>query len=378
MILRLIPAAALGVLLGGVLGALFTGDWIYTIVWALAIPVVILSSMALGVRRMGIRAKRAEVVDTRIFALARVENVRRTGRDSGEAPEVDLRVTIAPDDREPYRTTIRQSIDAATLAGVQAGRIVVVQRLAADRPEAVLALDAPEGWRARAEAAMRDRSLFPAAIAPDWEDPAEDGVAAAPAAPAARKPLRPGALVPILAALVAAGVTLIPAWPMVSRTVANVATGNWDGNSMLTGDHQQEAVDAIAAVAGHYDFTGVSFYDEYVIVEGLTSPGADTTDDFHWRYGRAWQEGPSLIQPDLETELFDADDIDFSQVARLVEQAKDETGFTEFDGVYASVSRFTPDGAVAVHVSVSDPYKDAFFVYGLDGEEISRSGTAFE
>ncbi len=182
----------------------------------------------------------------------------------------------------------------------------------------------------------------------------------------------------VAVAVVAAGITLIPAYTMIGRTLTNVATGNWDGNSMLTGDYQQDAVDAIAQVAGHYDFTRVTFDDDVVLAEGPAAPGADTAYFYLHRYGRAWRGEPLDVQPDLAAELFDAEAIDFSLIARLVERTIDEAMTPPGTSTYTKADVLVLDGELVARVSMTHHGGTSVMAYDLEGNELSRSGAAFE
>jgi uncharacterized membrane protein len=47
-ILQFLPPILIGVVLGGVLGWIITGDWVYTIVFAVSLAPTILLPMAIG------------------------------------------------------------------------------------------------------------------------------------------------------------------------------------------------------------------------------------------------------------------------------------------------------------------------------------------
>lgn len=112
-----------------------------------------------------------------------------------------------------------------------------------------------------------------------------------------------------------------------------------------------------------------------IIVDAPTTPGADTTDTYTWRYGRAWREGPELIQPThLANELFDASTIDFSLVGELTREAMADTGWPAFESTYPALHRDI-GGDVVFTVALSSPYYSAGYTYPTDGELLSRTGT---
>jgi hypothetical protein len=170
-----------------------------------------------------------------------------------------------------------------------------------------------------------------------------------------------------------AALVLLPAWGSIGRAFTHLATWDLDGGNMVTGNHQQLAIDEIAAVAGSHQFTSVYFYPDYVIVGALTAPGAGTTDSYQWRYGRAFRDGPELIQPsDLGAELFDASRLDFSVIGEVAADAVGRSRITGVDSVTVSVRRSGLESTEPViSVSVSGDYDSAYLTYGFDGRVIS-------
>lgn len=372
MVLSVLLRLLLGVFVGGVIGALVTGDWIYLIVWAVALSLIPIVAMIGGLRRT-----RARLAGASEFALARVETVQRTGQVEAGGQEVDMRLTVAPSDEPAYATTMRTVVPADDLRRFTAGTVIVVARAGAERPDVSIVSRPSEAWAALAARAQADPSAIAAAsVVPAWET-------ATTTTPGTRKPKvrrRASAGMRVLAwGLIAVGaaLTLIPAYPAIGRTVTNVATGDWDGNSLVSGNYQQLAIDEIANVVGGYEFRNIYFFDDYVIVSAPTRPGADTTDSYMWRYGRAFRDEPELIQPtDLEAELFDAEGLDFSMVATVVEASLADTHLDGQNRVIAYVVK--DDGRPVINVSLSGTYKDAYFSYDFDGRELSRSGSAFD
>lgn len=175
-------------------------------------------------------------------------------------------------------------------------------------------------------------------------------------------------LMPIAVLLIAAVATTVPAWGSISRAVQSVAVGDWDGTNLVTGRFQQDAVDAVAEIVGGYEFTQVAFHDTYLVVDAPTTPGASTTDTYLYRYGRAWREGPELIQPsDLQAALFDASRLDFRRVGEAARLALESTELTRVDA-YALVA-LDPANEVAgpiIAVYLSGDYGSASFVYDFD------------
>lgn len=347
MIVSLLPKIALGVLLGGILGAIITGDWIYTIVWSVSISFVIITAIWAGARRRGgVTGK---------FALGRVETVQRTGREAGGNQEVAMRLTVVPDRDSPYSTTKTLMLTPDDLRAYRPGTILVLTRVSLDRPDVAIAANAPADWMTRADAARLDPSLIPSSV-PTWEL----GTTTSPGTPkpGRRRGSVGGLLVSLLIIAVTAALVLLPAWGTIARTASNIAEGDWDGNNLVTGRYQQLAIDEIAAVAGHYEFTRVNFYPDYVLVDGLTAVGSSTVDGYSFRYWRAMRDGPGFIQPsDLQAEVFDASGLDFGQVAKAVELARAESQIENPEYIYAGVSRIWSDNGVPeISVTIGGPY----------------------
>lgn len=372
-VLRILAKVAFGVFIGGLLGTFFTGgDWIYTIVWSLAIPLFLVASLSAGLR--GLRGRNSDGL-----ALARIETVQRAASYDGGRQGIELRLVVAPTGSAAYTTTTTLVVLPDDIRKYNSGMVLVVARPIDSRPDVTIVPSPPAEWAARAAQAQHDTSLIPpASAAPAWE--AATTTTPGTPRPGSRKLGAPtGLLVSLLIIAVTAALVLIPAYGSIGRTFSDVATGNFDGGNMITGIHQQDAVDAIAAVAGSYQFTHINFYDGYVLADGLTAPGADTTDSFTWRYGRAWRDGPSFIQSTaLSEELFDASELDFSIIGDLVDEARAASDLDNIDSTYVFVRRGAETNEPVITISVGNAYYDASFDYGFEGDLLSQSGTAFE
>jgi hypothetical protein len=311
---RLVTLALVGTTLGGIVGSIITGDWIYTIVWAVSLPLIFFLVGAGGV------------------VAASAEKRRRRGSSP--------------------------PLDPAGIISSSPG--------AAPRPsEAVLN---PEPTAVPAGTVLNGVPVDPG--------PEESPVAVS-GPPRPRVPWWNRALAIVIIAAAAAA-TLIPAYRLIGWKASDLAQGRWDSTDMRTSLHQQEAVDDIAEIVGGYEFTGIGFYDGYLIVDAPTYPGAATTDTYMWRYGRAWREGPEFIQPtDVEAELFDVRGVDLSIVGELVEWAKDDTGWSDLESWYPSVSRFS-DAPAEISISLSSAYFSATYRFSLTGELLDRNGTGLD
>ena len=191
-----------------------------------------------------------------------------------------------------------------------------------------------------------------------------------------RRPLRSSA------GAAGAALSLIPAYTMIGWIASDFVHGRpFDGRDMRTGLHQNDAVAQIAEVVGSPDVTRVNFYEDYVIVTARTSPRSTTVDSYMWRYGGAFRSGPGGFEPELAALLFDASKIDFSIIPSLITIAKRDSGLNDAEDYYPSVSRATGGerpGDPVITISLSNDYFDAYYTFSLDGEIISKSGSAFE
>lgn len=366
-LLRLIPAVILGVFLGGVLGVFFTaGDPVYTIVWAVGIPALIVSSFFVSglVTRSGAGGASG-------LALARVESVQRAGAEVNGMHDLDVRLVVAPDRGSAYTTTTRVQVPSDRVRDYNPGTVHVVTRPIVSAPD-IRVVDTPDAaWLAKRDQANADPSRIPTS-APPWET----ATTTSPGTP------RPGAARgfglarTILIAGVAAALVLIPAYDSIGRAFTNLVTWDLDGSNMVSGNYQQVAVDEIVAVAGHTEFTSINFYSDYVLADGLTAPGASTIDSYSWRYGRAEREGPGFIQPsDLQAELFDVSDLDFSIIGEVVADATGRADVQGVESVYAFVRRDTsePGNPPTIQVSISGAYEDPYFTYDFNGQLIREN-----
>ena len=224
MLLSILVKVAIGATLGGVIGSIVTGDWIYTIVWAVGIPAVIMIALIGGLRGRRVPGKFG-------FSVARVETVQRAGSNIDGSQLVDVRLTVVGD--ITYTTTARGNFTDEHLRTIKPGSIVAVELVGANRPDARIITNPTEAVEAELAKVRLDSSTIPVASSvPAWETAttttpgtAKPGTAAATGGGVGRRIL---AFAIILAT--AAGV-LIPAYQSIGRGVNNIATGNWDGST---------------------------------------------------------------------------------------------------------------------------------------------------
>jgi hypothetical protein len=339
-VLAIISAVAFGVTIGGVIGAVATGDPLYTIAWSLALPVGILAGTFGLLRSAGAVARaRQAAPPTGELALARVERIGRTGLTVNGQPQVELLLTVAPRFRAAYTTTHREIVDVVAVPRVQPGEVLVVRRPDDAQANVVLELDPPEDWaRLRDAERLRtgsERTVPLAEQAPAWQ-PAPPSASAGPASPG-----RTGRRVLFAAVTVAtAAAVLIPAYDSIGRTARAIASGDPASSGVVLGDRHREIVDALVDETGGSRFVRIGFYGDYALASAPSEPGAPTIDSYEYRYGRTSHGGPDPIQPDdPEAELFDADDVDWDRIPRFIDEAGTHAGIAEPTGIIVTVSR---------------------------------------
>jgi hypothetical protein len=365
--IALIAAIGFGAAAGALVGAIVTGDPLYTITASIAFTVATMvavfggiGSMTRGMRR----AASAEAPQSGELALARVERITRTGFSVNDQPQCELVLTVAPRHRRAYTTVHRQIVDLVELAQVQPGSIIVVRRLDDAKANVRLELAPPEDWaRLRDAERLRtgsDRTVPLASEAAAWaSEPQTLGGAPKPPARPVRWVLRAAVF------LAAAALVLVPAYDSVARTAQAFASGHPETAGVVLGDRHQQIVDALAREAGGTAFVRIGFYDGYALAAAPSAPGALTIDEYQYRWDRTEHHGPELIQPDDPAgALFDADEVDFSRIPDHIATARDRSGIADPDSVIVIVERaLIADDAgarpVRVMVLLDSPYEDA-------------------
>lgn len=377
--LAFVSAIGFGVTLGAIIGAIATGDPVYTITWSITLTISILAGVfsSVGSVTRGIMQRGTASGElTGEPALARVERITRTGLSINDQPQVELALTVAPTHRAAYTTVHRQIVDIVLLPQVQPGSIIVVRRPHPDKANVVLDLEPPADWaRLRDAERLRtgsERTVPLASDAPSWAAEPQT-LSGAPKQPArrGRRVLLAGAF------LTAAALVLVPAYGSIGRTVQAFASGDPASAGVVLGDRHQEIVDALEKEIGGSEFIRIGFYDGYALAEAPSAPGAFTIDDYEYRYDRTSHGGPTLIQPDdPAAALFDADEIDFSRIPQYIATAREQSGITDPDSVYVFVSRaFSEDESgtrpIEITVSLDSPYEDASVMFdAVTGEPL--------
>lgn len=376
--LALFSAIALGVAAGGLVGAIVTGDWIYTVVSSIAFAIGSLAGVFAGVGSFtrGMRAASSDGLTLPgELALARVEGIRRTGLTVNDQPQVELTLTVAPRTRSAYTTVHRQIVDIVALPQVQPGSIVVVRRPDADKANVLLEFNPPADWaRVRDAERLRsgtDRTIPLAEQTTVWASEPQT-LAGTPKGPA--RPWRRLLWAGVFAA--SAALVLLPAYDTIGRVAVAWASGDPASAGVVLGNRHAEIVDALEAETGGSQFIRIGFYDEYALAAAPSAPGALTIDSYQYRYDRTSHDGPELIQPqDPAAALFDANELDFSQIPGFIAAAKEQSGITEPDSVIVIVERSTvadASGAMPVRAMVilDSPYEDANVVFDLGTGEL--------
>lgn len=366
--LRIVSAVAFGVTAGGIVGALVTGDPRYSVFWGVALAIGILAATGSLFTTSGRIMAKADEPVTGELALARVERISRTGMTVNDQPQCELVMTVAPRHRGAYTTVHREVVDLVALPRLQPGAIVVVRRPHPEKANVLLVMDPPAEWeRLRETERLRtgaDRAVPLASTATAWPSEPETllGVTRPPSHPW-RTALLAGVFV------VAAGLTLVPAYNTIGRMASAVAAGDPAAAGVVEGTRHGEIVDALVREVGSTQFTSVAFYDGYALATAPSSPGALTIDDYQYRYDRTEHQGPELIQPeDPADSLFDVSTVDFTDVRGLIAEAKERSGIAEPESVIVVFERTmsADDGGerpVQAMVLLYSPYEDATVMF---------------
>jgi hypothetical protein len=184
---------------------------------------------------------------------------------------------------------------------------------------------------------------------------------------------RVGQLVVAIALVLAAGaVTLVPAGGAIARLGTN--------QNMLTGVYQQQAVDAISAVVGTHELVDIDFYDSYVIAQAPSSPGADTQDNYQYRYGQASRLGPEQGAEDTKTAEYDSRQVDFALIPKLIRDAERRTKSPSPTSLHVSVMQpldANAGQAPTINVDVDTAYHSNQVHYSPSGKFLDGVGDAF-
>ncbi|WP_328302563.1 protein kinase [Streptomyces sp. NBC_00435] len=119
------------------------------------------------------------------------------------------------------------------------------------------------------------------------------------------------------------------------------------------------AVEALKEQAGTTTFVNMRVYDEYVLADIPTAPGARTVDAWQYRGGAAKRTGPAGLVKEGD-ELMDMAAIDWDRLPALMDQAKQELAVAIPSSRYLNVSPWS--GGPAIRPYISDPYGQGGYV----------------
>lgn len=357
-VIRLLLSFVVGAALGAGLLHASTGDDRFSWVWIAAMPVLVLGVVLMSVGRTmrSMAAPAPEAIDEARAAGrvcgAEVLDLTRTGMEINDVPQYEIELYVDARDRAPYRTVVRELVDASRMFERRPGTALTVARLGADVPDVAILSNESVPVRAGRRTDV-----------PRWLP--EPGVRVpgrrAPLVPVGRRgrPLR--IVVYLLLASVGLGATTWQHRDDVALGVRSALTGS-DATSYLAGeDRASDAVDAFVRESSHGTVTEVLVYDGYVRVTAPVRPGRAAYDDWLARATSADRQGPATIQPEPDDE-FDVSDVDWGILPTLYDEAVERSGMSEdeLDGniQHIGVRRsLVEDGApVRVMVRLSGDY----------------------
>jgi hypothetical protein len=190
--------------------------------------------------------------------------------------------------------------------------------------------------------------------------------------PISKLPGKARTIIAVVLVVAAGAVTLIPSAAAIGRIGTN--------QNMLTGAYQQQAVDAIATVVGSHELVDIDFYDSYVIAQAPTKPGADTSDSYQYRYGRAERLGPEQGAADTRTAEYDGREVDFALIPKLIKDAERRTKTQAPTSLHVFVMQPLDrkvGQAPTINVQVDDAYHSNQVDYTAQGTFLNGAGDAF-
>lgn len=357
-VIRLLLALVLGAGSGAAVLHWSTGDDRYAWVWMAAMPVLVVGFVILTIARTvaGMApADPAAVQAARAagrLAGAKVVDLRRTGTEINDVPQYELELLVDPRDRSPYRTTVRELIDAARMPSRLPGTVLAVVRLGADTPDVVVVDEPAPPVRVHATP-----------DAPIWKADPDARV------PGRRRPLLPtgrrgrGVRV-VVYVLVAALGALLPTWQARDDVLLGIRSGgvgHGDASYLSGPDRVTRAVEAFTGASGGSTVTEVLVYDDQVLLTAPTEPGRTAYDSWWAVATRSTRERPATIQPE-PTDEFDLTTVDWSVLPTLYERALASSGIPsdELDGHIQHIgverSSFEEGAPVQIRVFLSGDY----------------------
>ncbi len=355
-VIRLLIAFVAGAGIGASLLHWSTGDDRYSWVWMAALPITIIGLVLVNVARSfaSMAPPDPEAVEAARaagrLAGAKVLDVRRTGTVINDVPQYDVELLVDPRDRGPYRTVVRELIDAAQMPGRLLGTVLAVVRVGEDAPDVAIVDEPAPPVRIHATP-----------DAPLWERDPDKPV------PGRRRPILPvgrkGRGVRFLVYLLIAAVGVaVPTWQQRDDVLLGVRSGgvgHGDASYLSGPGRVAEAVQRFADAAGTTTVTEVLAYDDQVWVTAPVAPGRAAYDTWWAVASNATRERPATIQPD-PSEEFDLSAVDWSALPGLYEQAVEASGIPADEissgHIAAGWIGSDEDRAVTVRVYLSGPY----------------------
>ena len=193
-------------------------------------------------------------------------------------------------------------------------------------------------------------------------------------------------LIPAAAAVLGILAVLVPSAPaLIAGPHEGGGAPAATSSDLRTGDGQQHVVAALIAATGQSRFTELGFLDGHATALAPSKPGATTLDLWDYRGGRAIRVAPESADPDDAAELFDARELDFSQIAPAVRKAVALTGMPVNPVTHVVVQRTFAGGdgsgglgPPTIEVLFDDGYHDAHVSYDFDLEMVEKGGSLFD
>lgn len=389
--LRLLLFVGLGIALGGgvavVVGPPGAAGWAIPVGLTVAVLSGVLVAVGRGLRGLAV-ASPEEIEAARSagrLALARVDALRQTGTQVNDQPLCEIDLTVAPRSGAAFSTTARLVVPVVEVPRFQPGRTHVVALLTEDGPELAFTEDDPASaaWRTVVVpprgAGVPDRQVDPHTVV-------KDGRRRGPLLGMGRRgrPLR-FVLYAVVAAA-AATLVVLPYRTGLQQTIDALPEGRWHAD-LRQPDVLGAALDAVAAEVGHRTVDHVTVMEDLLVVEAPVEPGRTPTDRWTYRRGTVQHDGPDTIQPSTPKEQFGLDDVDWSAVGPLVDQARAAADLPEgedgdgtvsvgrdSDGDVHSETFAQATGPVRLRITIDGDYGSAFFDADAQGGGLTLTG----
>ncbi|HEX4443068.1 MAG TPA: hypothetical protein VHZ81_05815 [Galbitalea sp.] len=191
--------------------------------------------------------------------------------------------------------------------------------------------------------------------------------------PMSRLPRAARTTIGIVLVLAGATLALIPS----ADTLSRIGTDQ----SFLTGPNQVRAVTALAQTIGSHELVDIDFYDSYVDAQAPSHPGADTTDNFEYRYGRVARLGAESGSAGLtKVAQYDGRQVDFALIPKLIKDAEKRTKITSPTSIHVAVMQplDTKSGQEpTINVDLESNYRSDQLHYSPTGKFIDGVGDGF-